>query len=65
MPRVVIGGKEAEKIIKALPLEEMPRFLNMKSGYMAWAARKRLEGSDCSMETFLITDYNGNNFHVV
>lgn len=65
MPRVVLGGKEAEALIKALPLESMPRFLNMKSEYMRWAAKKRLEDKDCSMGTFLKSDHTGNNFHVV
>lgn len=59
--RVVLSGSEAMEIIKALPLEELPKYINSKSNYIKWATRQRLRGADCEMGRYLTEKYGNND----
>lgn len=64
MPRVVLPGAEAEKIVMSIKFEDLPKFVKSKSIYISWAVLRRLENLDCSMEMFLQAN-KVNNFHTL
>lgn len=53
MPRVVLPGDEAERVMLEIKFENLPRFLNSKSRYIRWASKRRLENKDFGMQSFV------------